>query len=270
MFQEYYASFDPPLATASSISWVGTLQTFLLLAGGSATGSLVDRGQAQIMSFVGCALITLGLILTSFSGEFTDSQSPVYYQVLLSQGILSGLGMSLLLVPSTAVLSTHFTHNRALAAGLAGTGASVGGIIYPILTRRLLVSIGFSWSIRAIALVVLVTTSIGAALLRQRAELRKTQPNEHFTIYDVSKIPYTRCLLQESSSLLLESTFPTSTSAPGSMTLDSRCMVWMPTTWSASSMQAGWLAVYCLLFWPTNSDQAPYSLKHLRLFLVAR
>ncbi|CAN9175179.1 unnamed protein product [Alternaria alternata] len=186
VFQEYYASFDPPLATASSISWVGTLQTFLLLASGSATGSFVDRGYAQIMSFVGCALITLGLILTSFSGEFTDSQSPVYHQVLLSQGILSGLGMSLLLVPSTAVLSTHFTHNRALAVGLAGTGASVGGIIYPILTRRLLVRVGFSWSMRAIALVVLVTTSIGAALLRQRAEL--TQNPAKRTLYDL------RCL----------------------------------------------------------------------------
>lgn len=182
MFQEYYASFDPPLSTASSISWVGTLQTFLLLACGSATGSFVDRGHAQLMSFIGCALVTLGLIFTSFSGEFSDSRHPVYYQILLSQGVLSGLGMSLLLVPSTAVLSTYFTHNRALAIGLAGTGASVGGIIYPILTRRLLANIGFSWSMRAIALVVLVTTGIGGVLVRQRAEL--TQNPAKRTLYD--------------------------------------------------------------------------------------
>ncbi|KAG9195154.1 hypothetical protein G6011_00274 [Alternaria panax] len=199
VFQEYYASFDPPLSTASSISWVGTLQTFLLLVCGSATGSLVDRGYAQIMAFIGCILITLGLVFTSFSGEFSDSQHPVYYQILLSQGILSGLGMSLLLVPSTAILSTYFTHNRALAIGLAGTGASVGGIIYPILTRRLLVSIGFSWSMRAIALVVLVTTGIGGALVRQRAEL--TQNPAKRTLYEF------RCLKEPLYALFAAGTF---------------------------------------------------------------
>lgn len=173
VFQEYYSSFTPPLSTPSSISWIGSLQTFLLLACGSATGSFVDRGHAQLMSFIGCALITLGLLFTSFSGEFASPHRPVYYQVLLSQGILSGLGMSLLLVPSTAIVPTYFTQNRALAVGLANTGASLGGIVYPILTRRLLARVGFSWAMRATALVVLVTTGVGGLLIRQRSDLTK-------------------------------------------------------------------------------------------------
>ncbi|KAJ4985688.1 major facilitator superfamily transporter [Stagonosporopsis vannaccii] len=173
VFQEYYSSFTPPLSTQSSISWIGSLQTFLLLACGSATGSFVDRGHAQFMSFIGCVTITLGLLFTSFSGEFTSTHRPVYYQVLLSQGVLSGLGMSLLLVPSTAIVPTYFTQNRALAVGLANTGASLGGIVYPILTRRLLARVGFSWAMRATALVVLVTTGVGGLLIRQRSELTK-------------------------------------------------------------------------------------------------
>ena len=184
VFQEYYSSFDPTLATPSSISWIGSLQTFLLLACGSATGSLVDRGHAKLMSFSGCALVTLGLLFTSFSGEFTSALRPVYYQVLLSQGILSGLGMSLLLVPSTAIVPTYFTQNRAFAVGLANTGASLGGIIYPILTRRLLASIGFSWAMRATSLVVLVTTGIGGLLVRQRIELTKNPAKR--TLYQFS------------------------------------------------------------------------------------
>lgn len=134
VFQEYYSSFTPPVSIPSSISWIGSLQTFLLLACGSATGSFVDRGYAQLMSFIGCALLTLGLLLTSFSGEFTSTHRPVYYQVLLSQGILCGLGMSLLLVSSTAITPTYFIKNRAFAVGLANTDASLGGIVYPILT----------------------------------------------------------------------------------------------------------------------------------------
>ncbi|KAH6616648.1 major facilitator superfamily domain-containing protein [Boeremia exigua] len=173
-FQEYYGSFTPALSTPSSISWIGSLQTFLLLACGSATGSFVDRGHARLMSLIGGALITLGLLFTSFSGEFTDARRPVYYQVLLSQGILSGLGMSLLLVPSTAIVPTYFTENRAFAVGIANTGASLGGIVYPILARRLLTTVGFSWAMRATALVVLVTTGVGCLLVRQRSDLTKS------------------------------------------------------------------------------------------------
>lgn len=136
------------------------------------------------MSFVGCALITLGLLFTSFSGEFTSAHRPVYYQVLLSQGILSGLGMSLLLVPSTAIVPTYFTQNRAFAVGLANTGASLGGIVYPILTRRLLARVGFSWAMRATALVVLVTTGVGGLLVRQRSELTKNPAKR--TLYQFS------------------------------------------------------------------------------------
>ena len=143
----------------------------MLLACGSTTGSFVDRGHAKLMSFIGCVLLTFGLLFTSFSGEFTSAHRPVYYQVLLSQGILSGLGMSLLLVPSAAIVPTYFTQNRAFAVGLANTGASLGGIVYPILTRRLLAKIGFSWAMRASALVVMVTTGIGGLLVRQRYEL---------------------------------------------------------------------------------------------------
>lgn len=170
-FQEYYSSLNPPLSTPSSVSWIGTVQTFLLLLVGSATGSFVDRGFARKIAIAGGVLLTLAMVLTSFSGEFTQDHRPKYYQVLLSQGILSGLGMSLLLVPSTAIVPTFFVAQRALAVGLANTGASIGGIIYPILTRKLLALIGFSWAMRAIALVVFTTTTFGGFLLRQRHEL---------------------------------------------------------------------------------------------------
>lgn len=199
VFQEYYSSFDPALSTPSSISWIGSLQTFLLLACGSATGSFVDRGHARLMSFGGCVLVTLGLLFTSFSGEFSSTHRPVYYQVLLSQGILSGLGMSLLLVPSTAIVPTYFTHNRALAVGLANTGASLGGIVYPILTRRLLASVGFSWAIRATALVVLITTGVGGSLVRQRSELTKNPAKR--TLYEFS------CLKDKTYTLFIAGVF---------------------------------------------------------------
>lgn len=182
VFQEYYSSIDPPISTNSSISWTGTVQIFLLLLAGSATGKLVDSGLARRMASAGGVVITLAMILTSFSGEFTSDHRPRFYQIFLSQGALSGLGMSLLLVPSTAVVPTYFVAQRALAVGLANTGASVGGIVYPILTRQLLGLLGFSWTVRAIALVVAITAGLGALFLRQRQELL-CRPTKR-TLYD--------------------------------------------------------------------------------------
>ena len=167
VFQEYYSSVDPPVATPSSVSWIGSLQTFLLLVVGSATGTFVDRGFARVMAGSGGVLVTLAMVFASLSGEFSDDQRPRFYQIFLSQGILSGLGMSLLLVPSTAIVPTYFAVHRSLAVGISNTGAAFGGIVYPILTRELLNHIGFSWAMRSIALIVLVTTVLGALLLAQ-------------------------------------------------------------------------------------------------------
>lgn len=184
VFQEYYSSLNPTLAEQSSLSWVGSLQIFLMLACGSATGSYVDRGHAKLMSFGGCVLVTLGLLFTSFSGEFTSAHRPMYYQILLSQGMLSGLGMSLLLVPSTAIVPTYFVDKRTLAVGLANTGASIGGVIYPVIIRRMLANLGFHWTMRVAALIVLVTTGFGTLLVRQREELTRNPAKR--TLYDVS------------------------------------------------------------------------------------
>jgi MFS family permease len=186
VFQEYYTSFTPPLSTPSSISWTGTVQTLLLLLIGSATGKFVDRGFAQRMAAVGGVLVTLAMVLTSISGESAGDHRPKYYQVLLSQGVLSGLGMSLLLVPSTAIIPTYFVAHRALAVGLANAGASVGGVVYPVITRQLLNLLGFSWAMRVTALVVFITTGLGSLLLRQRHEMI-LHPTKR-TLYDI------RCL----------------------------------------------------------------------------
>lgn len=145
------------------------------------------------MVTVGCGCITLSAVTTSLSGEFTPDHRPIFYQVLLSQGLLAGVGMSLLLVPSTAIIPTYFSRHRALAVGLANAGASIGGIIYPILVRQLIADVGFSWAMRVVAFVVLVTTGIGAFLLRQRKDL--VQSSIPRTLYEWRCLKETKYLL---------------------------------------------------------------------------
>lgn len=47
-----------------------------------------------------------------------------------------GLGLGLTFLPSLSVVGHHFRTRRALAVGVAISGASAGGIVFPIMLNR--------------------------------------------------------------------------------------------------------------------------------------
>jgi predicted MFS family arabinose efflux permease len=55
-----------------------------------------------------------------------------------------------------------------LALGIAYSGSSLGGVIYPIILYRLLEPIGFGWSVRVMGFVSLATLLIPLAIMRVR------------------------------------------------------------------------------------------------------
>jgi MFS family permease len=91
-------------------------------------------------------------------GMFMISLSTKYYQVMLSQGFCVGLGAGAINIPAFAIISSKFTTRRPLALGCASTGASIGGIIFPIMFRKLTPTVGFGWAVRTIAFVNLAVS----------------------------------------------------------------------------------------------------------------
>ena len=78
-----------------------------------------------------------------------------YYQFILSQGICSPIGASLVFYPAMSATGTWFKKNRALAFGVMAAGSSLGGVIFPIMVERLVASAGFAWAMRAAAFLIL-------------------------------------------------------------------------------------------------------------------
>ncbi|KAJ4413897.1 hypothetical protein N0V82_008252 [Gnomoniopsis sp. IMI 355080] len=72
---------------------------------------------------------------------------------MLAQGFCVGLGAGAINIPAFALISSKFTTRRPIALGCASTGASIGGIVFPLMFRRLVPQIGFDAAVRAIALV---------------------------------------------------------------------------------------------------------------------
>ena len=100
------------------ISWVGSIQAFLLVFVGVVTGPLYDYGYFRVLIGVGSILVVFGMMMTSICHE--------YWEVMLAQGIVVGLGSGCLFVPSVAILPTYFSTKKALAQGIAASGSSLG------------------------------------------------------------------------------------------------------------------------------------------------
>lgn len=91
-----------------------------------------------------------------------------YYQILLSQGILLGIGMAFIVCPSLAVVSRRMPHRRGAALGLTIGGSSIGGVVWPIMLQQLLYhrNIGFGWTMRAAGFVMMVPLGIVCLTVR--------------------------------------------------------------------------------------------------------
>ncbi|KAJ9605166.1 hypothetical protein H2200_010556 [Cladophialophora chaetospira] len=109
----------------SEISWIGTLASYLLIVIGIISGPLFDLGYYRVMLFGGAAMACLGIFMLSLS--------TAYYQILLTQGICTGLGCGVLFIPGMALVSRSFKARRAVALGLISCGAPFGG--YPSLEQ---------------------------------------------------------------------------------------------------------------------------------------
>ncbi|KAF2720034.1 MFS general substrate transporter [Polychaeton citri CBS 116435] len=157
-FQSYYSLIYLPASSASDISWIGTVSTFLLIMGGIVSGPLFDLGYFRSMLLVGAVMETLGVFLTSLCGK-------VYWQLFLTQGVLMGLGNALLYLPGLALVGRNFRKNRAVAMGIISCGAPTGGVIYTLIFEQLIERQGFANTVRIMGYVMLGSYIVSFPLL---------------------------------------------------------------------------------------------------------
>ncbi|KAF2094341.1 MFS general substrate transporter [Rhizodiscina lignyota] len=167
-FQKYYQSHLLEGSSASNISWIGTLQSCFILYGTIYSGPLYDWGFFRRLVATGCVLSVCGMFLTSFCHE--------YYQIILMQGLLTGVGLGCLLAPMVGTVAAHFEKRRGLAMGISSTGSIFGGVLYPIIFDHLVNEIGFGWAVRVITLIMAVLFIIpllGMRMLTKPPEKRR-------------------------------------------------------------------------------------------------
>ncbi|OCK82774.1 putative MFS monocarboxylate transporter [Lepidopterella palustris CBS 459.81] len=166
VFQSYYSlTLGHP---QSDISWVGSIQIFLLFFVGTFSGRATDAGLFRPVFAVGVLLQVIGIFMSSLSTK--------YWPLFLAQGVCTGIGNGLQFCPTMSLLSTYFSKNKSLAMGIAATGSATGGLIYPATATQLLPQIGFGWTMRVIGFVTFMQGLLATAFLKTRVPPRKAGP----------------------------------------------------------------------------------------------
>jgi MFS family permease len=168
-FGVYQTYYENTLGIQPSvISWIGSIQVFLLFCMGTWTGRATDAGLFHYVYIAGAFFQLLGI--------FTMAQSTKVWQLFLSQAVCLGIANGLQFCPSMALVSTYFAKKRAFALGITALGSCTGGVIFPVIVQQCLPRFGFPWTIRIVGFIMLVLNIITMALYRTRLPPRKSGP----------------------------------------------------------------------------------------------
>ena len=74
----------------------------------------------------------------------------------------------MIFTPAIASVAHFFYRKRAAATGLATTGGSFGGIVYPLMLEKLFPQIGFKWATRILGFLFLFQLIVANFLIRSR------------------------------------------------------------------------------------------------------
>ncbi|KAG8410979.1 hypothetical protein J3459_016762 [Metarhizium acridum] len=107
---------------------------------------------------IGTMLIFLSLLTSSFASSI--------WHLVLAQGFCFGWGMGFAYITASALLPPWFSSRRSLAVGFATAGSGIGGLLYSIVTDRIIHAWGLAWAYRVLAVAALSANLLAAFLLR--------------------------------------------------------------------------------------------------------
>ncbi|KAL6416169.1 hypothetical protein AUP68_00383 [Ilyonectria robusta] len=172
-FTNSFGSFQTHLTDTlssppSTISWIGSMQIFLLFFMGTISGRLTDSGHFRVVFFVGSLATVVGILASSFCHQF--------WQFFLALGVAVGIGNGCLFCPMLTVMSPYFDKRRAMAIGIAACGSASGGLIYSSIARQLVPSVGLPWTMRTISLIQFALLAVANVYLRPRVPAKSSSP----------------------------------------------------------------------------------------------
>ncbi|KAJ2331722.1 hypothetical protein GGH92_009139 [Coemansia sp. RSA 2673] len=160
VFQAYYLNELYSHESAVSLAWIATLISFCMFTGAIFTGKLIDTVGFRVTCFGGAMLCGAALVLASFSNNV--------WQLTLTQGVMLGIGASLIFSPSMSIVAQWHVKRRVLATGIAVSGGGVGGMAISAATQAMIDHIGHRWSLRVLGIAIATISGCTSILYKRR------------------------------------------------------------------------------------------------------
>ncbi|KAJ1825083.1 hypothetical protein LPJ60_000228 [Coemansia sp. RSA 2675] len=118
------------------------------------------------ISLVGVLNGSCMAILGVVSGKLCERYGYRPWHLLLTQGVLCGVGTALTFMPALVVPAQWFDRRRGLATGIVNMGIGVGGIVWTQFNHMLIRKISVAWTLRLTSVVVLVACTLSLMLIK--------------------------------------------------------------------------------------------------------
>ncbi len=145
--------------TRAMLSGAASLQLFLMTLLGIAGGRLTDKfGPRPVVTVCG---LFLGL------GFFLMSRISTVWQLYLVYGVLTGIGMSGLWVPTLSTVSRWFVKRRGMMTGIALSGSGLGVLVMPLLATRLIITYGWRTAYIIIGVIAMIVVILATQFVKR-------------------------------------------------------------------------------------------------------
>ncbi|KAI1314666.1 hypothetical protein EDD11_001878 [Mortierella claussenii] len=170
VYQEFYTSpaaepFLPFLKNTETqgIAMIGTLATTFTYLLGAFSGRFADLAGFRASAVLGAVFMGAGLI----GASFVNSLAGLY----VCQGVVLGIGSSLVYLPAVSCPAHWFERYRSIAIGIVVCGSGLGGLVLGPVTEHLITSVGIHWTLRIQGLLCLI--GIGGSGMMLKTRVRK-------------------------------------------------------------------------------------------------
>ncbi|KAJ3607945.1 hypothetical protein NHX12_024996 [Muraenolepis orangiensis] len=143
-------------ASNSETSWVPSIMTSVLHAGGPFCSALVERFGCRATIMLGGLLSGVGMAASSFTNSIIE--------LYITAGLITGLGFCFCFQPAVTILGHYFVQRRTFANAMSSTGTALGLCTLPILGNYLHGELGWRGSFLVLGALLLNCCVCGALM----------------------------------------------------------------------------------------------------------
>ncbi|XP_052061353.1 monocarboxylate transporter 14-like isoform X1 [Mytilus californianus] len=182
-------------ASKSSTTWVASLSFGVCYLIGPIVSMFLERFSLRQVTITGAVIGFIAFTVSAFS--------PNIIVLIIAYGILGGISMGVTFMTAIVAVGRYFNNRRAMATGLAMSGAGFGMFAYPFFTEIILQVLDWRGTVLLVAAIYL-NCAVSGAMFRPLAIL---EPEEENTDTTVSLETREKLILSQKRKLLSEKNY---------------------------------------------------------------